>query len=200
MNNRKMLVILFIFLLPTLPTVVFGSPIFNQITCANSPNGKAQVINNVLKCDLQAVFYDTNFLKKQSFGIVKSIIFYANIRLDISPLMLMKLLSENTIKLPRHLAYLQIIIENEDGTDKEQSLVISMTLNLILRKKGGMCDFKFVDFKPNVSEFKSPLLPEWLSKGFEKIINNSQMLRREILKLVNSSAVQARRELGLCRK
>jgi len=198
MNNRKMLVILFLFLLPSLPTAVFGSQIFNQIKCANSPTGKAQVINNVLKCDLQAVFYDTKFMKKQSFGIVKAIIFYANIRLDISPLMLMKILSENTIKLPRHLAYLQIIIE--DGTDKEQSLVISMTLNLILRKKGGMCDFKFVDFQPNVSEFKSPLLPQWLSKGFEKLINNSQQLRREILKLVNTSAIQARRELGLCRK
>ena len=195
MNNRKFIAILFILLLPS---AVFGAPIFNQIKCTNSKSGKAQVINNVLKCDLQALFYDQHFMRKQSFGIVKAIIFYANIRLDVSPLMLMKILGENTIRLPRHLAYLEIIIE--DGTDKEQSLVVSMTLNLILRKTGGICDFKFVDFKPNVSEFNSPHLPEWLSKGFEKIINNSQILRREILKLVNSSAVQARRELGLCKK
>jgi hypothetical protein len=195
MNNRQMLVILFIVLLPS---TVFGIPIFNQIKCANSPDGKAQVINNVLKCDLEALFYDQDFWIKQSFDIIKEIVFYSNIRLDVSPLMLMKILGENTIRLPSHLAYLKIIIK--DGTDKEQILVISMTLKIFLRKTGGLCDFNFVDFKPNISDFNSPLLPEWLSKGIEKIINNNQRLRREILKLANTSAVQARKELGLCQK
>lgn len=192
---KNQVAILFLVLLPS---AVFGSPIFNEIKCTNSPDGKAQVINNVLECDLQASFYDQHFLMKQSFGIVKAIILSSNIRLDVSPLKLMKILGENTIRLPSHLGSLKIMIE--DGTDKEQILVISMTLKIILRKTGGLCDINFVDFKPNISNLNSPNLPDWLSKGIEKIINNNQRLRQEILKLANTSAVQARRELGLCRK
>ncbi len=196
MNNRKLIAILLILLLPS---AVFGTPIFNQIKCANSPDGKAQVINNEFQCDLEASFYNQDFLMKQSFGIVKAIVFYSNIRLDISPLRLMKLLSDNTIILPSNLAYLKIIINDAD-TNKEQILVISMTIQVIIKKTGGLCNFKLIDFNPTISDFKSPLLPMWLSKGIEKIINNNQTLGREILKLANTSLVQARQELGLCQK
>jgi len=193
MNNQVAILLTLL-----LPSTVFGIPIFNEIKCTNSLDGKAQVINNVLECDLHASFYNQPVLMKQSFGIVKAIILSSNIRLDIGPLMLMKILGENTIRLPSHLGSLKIFIENSNET--EQILEISMTLNLILRKTGGLCDFNFVDFKPNISEFKSPHLPNWLATGIEKIINNNQGFRREILKLANTSAIQARGELGLCRK
>jgi hypothetical protein len=195
MNNQNRITILLTLLLSS---AVFGSPIFNKIKCTNSSDGKAQVINNVLECDLQASFYDQNFLLKQSFGITKAIILYSNIRLNISPLMLMRILGENTIRLPSHLAYLKIILK--DGADNEQILVISMVIKIILKKTGSLCDFRFIDFKPNISDFKSPHLPDWLSKGIEKIINNNQKLRQEILKLANTSVIQARRELELCKK
>ena len=70
-----------------------------------------------------------------------------------------------------------------------------MNINPVFTKTGDICDLKFVEFEPNISDLSSPNLPKWISKGAEKFINNNRRLKNKMLKLANDAAIKIRAKI-----
>jgi len=151
------------------------------------------VINNVLKCDLQTSFDDEGKLAKRTFGIVRRIDFSSDIRLDVNPQTVMTILGADTITFPIQPLSAAIVMGTSKG--KERVLPISMNINPVFTKTGDICDLKFVEFEPNISDLSSPNLPKWISKGAEKFLNNNRRLKNKMLKLANDAAIKIRAKI-----
>jgi hypothetical protein len=197
MNKLKMAVI-FIIIGLSFSNTVFSKTVPNEFKCINSPDNKPQMVDNVLQCDLRSAFDNNGAIAKQTFGIVQRIDIASDIRLELNPQTIMTILGEDTITLPTQPLTANIVMGKIDG--KEQILPISMKLNPVFTKTGEVCELKFVDLKPNISEFHSPQLPNWVSKGIEKILNNSGLLRKKMLILANQAAVKLRTQFFFCGK
>jgi hypothetical protein len=198
MNNKLKTVAIFIttcqaFLL--LSSVVFSDPLSNNVGCTNSKDGKPRVIDNVLECDLRTSFEDKN-IAQQTLGIVRRIDLSSDIRLEVNLQTVMTILGEKTITFPSQPLLVDIVMGTISG--KEQVLPISMKVNPVLTKTGGLCDLTFVDFKPNVNDVSCPNLPTWVSQGIEKILNNDPQIREQMLKLANDAALQVRTNFIIC--
>ena len=198
MNHKLKTVAIFIttcHVFGLLSSVVFSNPISNPVGCTNSKDGKPRVIDNVLECDLRTSFEDES-IKQQTLGIVQRIDLSSDIRLDVNLQTVMTILGEKTITFPTQLLLIDIVMGDLDG--KEQVLPISMKVNPVFTKTGGLCDLTFVDFKPNVHEVSSPNLPTWVSQGIEKILNNNPQIRELMLALANDSALKVRTNFIIC--
>ena len=196
MNNKLTMAIIIIGL--SVAETASSKTVPNEFKCINSPDNKPQVVDNVLQCDLRSAFDNHGSIAKQTFGIVQRIDFASDIRLELNPQTIMTILGEDTITFPTQPLTANIVIGKSEG--KEQILPISMKLNPVFTKTGEICDLKFVDLKPNISEFRSPKLPNWISKGIEKILNNSGLLRQKMLVLANQAAVKLRTQVFFCGK
>jgi hypothetical protein len=195
MNKLKMAVIIIGL---SFFNTAFSKTVPNEFKCINSPDNKPQMVDNVLQCDLRSAFDNNGTIAKQTFGIVQRIDIASDIRLELNPQTIMTILGEDTITLPTQPLTANIVMGKIDG--KEQILPISMKLNPVFTKTGEVCELKFVDLKPNISEFHSPQLPNWVSKGIEKILNNSGLLRKKMLILANQAAVKLRTQFFFCGK
>jgi hypothetical protein len=198
MNNKLKMAVIFIIICMSFSKMAFSKTVPNEFKCINSPDNKPQVLDNVLQCDLRTAFDNNGSIAKQTFGIVQRIDFASDIRIKLNPQTIMTILGEDTITFPTQPLTANIVMGKSEG--KEQVLPISMKLNPVFTKTGEVCDLKFVDLKPNISEFSSPKLPNWISKGIENILNNSGLLRKKMLILANQAAVKLRTQFFFCGK
>lgn len=177
--------------------LISSSAFSKDIICANSPDGKPVIKNQLLICDLRTSSNDKSLLRR-SFGLVQAVEISSDIRLEVNPQELHTILGEDKISLPKHPVSANLIMRNING--KGQVLHTSMMVNPVLTKTGEeICDLKFIDFQPNISNFQSPDLPRWILKGIEKTLNNNQSLHNKVLKIANQAAAKLRVKSGACK-
>jgi len=166
--------------------LISSSAFSKDIICANSPDGKPVIKNQVLSCDLRTS--SSNNLLRKTFGLVETVKISSDIRLKLNPHNLDSILGEDKISLPKHPVSANLIM-NGGG----QILHTTMMVNPVLTKTGEeICDLKFIDFQPNISNFQSPDLPSWILKGIERTLNNSQSLHNKVLKIANQAVAKLR--------
>lgn len=166
--------------------LISSSAFSKDIVCANSPDGKPVVKNQLLSCDLRTS--SSNNLLRKTFGLVETVKISSDIRLKVNPQNLHSILGEDKISLPKHPVSANLIM-NGGG----QILQTTMMVNPVLTKTGeDICDLKFIDFQPNISNFQSPDFPSWILKGIEQTLNNSQSLNKKVLKIANQAAAKLR--------
>ena len=166
--------------------LISSSAFSKDILCANSPDGKPVIKNQLLICDLRTS--SSNNLLRKTFGLVETVEISSDIRLKVNPQNLHSILGEDKISLPKHPVSANLIMNG-----REQVLHTTMMVNPVLTKTGEeICDLKFIDFQPNISNFQSPDLPSWILKGIEKTLNHNQSLHNKVLKLANQAAAKLR--------
>jgi hypothetical protein len=166
--------------------LISSSAFAKDIICANSPDGKPVVKNQLLSCDLRTS--SSNNLLRKTFGLVETVEISSDIRLKVNPQNLHSILGEDKISLPKHPVSANLIMNG-----REQVLHTTMMVNPVLTKTGEeICDLKFIDFQPNISNFQSPDLLSWILKGIENTLNNSQSLHKKVLKIANQAAAKLR--------
>ncbi len=167
--------------------LISSSAFSKDILCANSPDGKPVIQNQLLTCDLRTSS-NNNSLLRRSFGLVQAVEISSYISININPQELHTILGEDKISLPKHPVFANLIMNG-----KAQVLHTSMMVNPVLTKTGEeICDLKIIDFQPNISNFQSPDLPSWILKGIEKTLNNSQSLHNKVLKIANQAVAKLR--------
>jgi hypothetical protein len=172
---------------------ISSSAFAKDVICANSSDGKPVIENQLLICDLRTSSNNKSLLRK-TFGLVEAVEISSDIRLKVNPQELHTVLGEDKISLPAHPVSANLIMNG-----KGQVLHTSMIVNPVLTKTGEeICDLKFIDFQPNISNFQSPELPSWILKGIEKTLNNNQSLHNKVLKIANQAAAKLRAKSGAC--
>ncbi len=167
--------------------LISSSAFAKDILCANSPDGKPVIKNQLLICDLRTSSNNKSLLRR-SFGLVQAVEISSDIRFKLNPQELHTILGENKISLPKHPVSANLIM-NGGG----QILHTTMMVNPVLTKTGeDICDLKFIDFQPNISNFQSPDLASWILKGIEKTLNHNQSLHNKVLKIANQAMAKLR--------
>jgi hypothetical protein len=176
--------------------LISSSAFAKDIQCINSSDGKPVIENQLLICDLRTSSNNKSLLRK-TFGLVQTVEISSDIRLKVNPQELHTVLGEDKISLPAHPVSANLIMRNING--KGQVLHTTMIVNPVLTKTGEeICDLKFIDFQPNISNFQSPDLPSWILKGIEKTLNKNQSLHNKVLKIANQAAAKLRAKSGAC--
>ena len=162
-----------------------------DIKCTNSQDGKPVLNGSIIECTLRASFNDNGRLNTQTFNLVQRIEVSLNISLDSSPPALLTILKEESIKFPPQQISVAIVMGNN------QTLPASMTTSPEFKKTGStFCDLNFTEVSLNVTNFKSPNLPQWVSRGIEQIINSNQQIRGNILELGRNAVSKLRAKIN----